>query len=344
MDIPSTARVLHDLLAGGEPPTPLRLFVGHAISSGKYSVVGEFAEALSYYERPGRTELIQSAFQRFLLTPKDAPAPAAAAAPEQVAPQPRPEEEKARARKRKSIANMMVAMVFLAVFVTGAALAVRAFAARSGTGSLPSLKTVTEQATAQVAQIRSKIRDLAVPLGINLPGPATASVTPEAPVDDRPAPRSAARVRPAAPVAAPAPEPVAPARPAAIDPGPSPTEVARLAEPAQPAPRQEEAVAQVVEDLSIYTSESSGVSPPIPVSPRVLPSSLSLSASQAQNRMELIIGPDGSVEQVRMLTPVQRLPDVMLLSGAKSWLFRPAMKDGRPVRYRLPLTWAVSPR
>jgi hypothetical protein len=76
----------------------------------------------------------------------------------------------------------------------------------------------------------------------------------------------------------------------------------------------------------------------------VFPSTLSLSGSQTQNRMELIIGVDGRVEQVRMLSDLERMPDMMLLSGAKSWLFKPAMKDGRPVRYRLPVTWAVSPR
>jgi hypothetical protein len=37
------------------------------------------------------------------------------------------------------------------------------------------------------------------------------------------------------------------------------------------------------------------------------------------------------------------MPDIQALSVAKEWKFTPAMKDGRPVRYRLLLTWEVNP-
>jgi hypothetical protein len=33
----------------------------------------------------------------------------------------------------------------------------------------------------------------------------------------------------------------------------------------------------------------------------------------------------------------------MLLSRAKLWKFSPAIRDGRPVRYRLVVTWLVNP-
>jgi outer membrane biosynthesis protein TonB len=61
------------------------------------------------------------------------------------------------------------------------------------------------------------------------------------------------------------------------------------------------------------------------------------------NSMELIVSESGSVERVRLLTPPQRMPDMMVLSRAKVWKFAPALKDGRPVRYRLVLTWEVNP-
>ena len=68
------------------------------------------------------------------------------------------------------------------------------------------------------------------------------------------------------------------------------------------------------------------------------------SGSYATNAMELLIGEDGVVQKVTLLSPLTRLPDVMLLSSAKQWKFKPAMKDGRPVKYRLRLDWTVAPR
>jgi hypothetical protein len=37
------------------------------------------------------------------------------------------------------------------------------------------------------------------------------------------------------------------------------------------------------------------------------------------------------------------MADMMLLSGAKLWRFSPAVKDGKPVRYRTTLSWTVFP-
>jgi hypothetical protein len=46
---------------------------------------------------------------------------------------------------------------------------------------------------------------------------------------------------------------------------------------------------------------------------------------------------------VRLVTPPQRMPDILWLSRAKVWKFTPAVKEGRAVRYRLLLTWEVNP-
>lgn len=59
--------------------------------------------------------------------------------------------------------------------------------------------------------------------------------------------------------------------------------------------------------------------------------------------MEVVVMADGSVERVKWLTTRDRMPDVMLLSRAKLWKFSPAVRDGRPVRYRLIVTWEVNP-
>jgi len=61
------------------------------------------------------------------------------------------------------------------------------------------------------------------------------------------------------------------------------------------------------------------------------------------NQVELVISERGEVQQAHMIGPPQRMPDVMLLSRAKELLFDPAVRNGVPVRYRLILSWNVTP-
>jgi hypothetical protein len=63
----------------------------------------------------------------------------------------------------------------------------------------------------------------------------------------------------------------------------------------------------------------------------------------AVNTMELIISKQGRVEEVRLISPPQRMTDMLLLSGAKTWKFVPALKDGQPVRYRTQFSWDATP-
>ena len=61
------------------------------------------------------------------------------------------------------------------------------------------------------------------------------------------------------------------------------------------------------------------------------------------NTMELVISKQGRVEQVKLLTPTKRMTDMLLLSGAKTWKFLPATKNGQPVRYRTQFSWETVP-
>jgi hypothetical protein len=61
------------------------------------------------------------------------------------------------------------------------------------------------------------------------------------------------------------------------------------------------------------------------------------------NTMELVISKQGRVEQVRLMTPVKRMTDMLMLSGAKTWQFAPATKNGQPVRYRTQFSWETTP-
>ena len=75
----------------------------------------------------------------------------------------------------------------------------------------------------------------------------------------------------------------------------------------------------------------------------MLPPAMGVPEGVAPLRIELIVSADGAVERARFLVPPRRMADMMLLSSAKMWTFNPALKDGRPVRSRVVLSWFVAP-
>ena len=96
------------------------------------------------------------------------------------------------------------------------------------------------------------------------------------------------------------------------------------------------------DDPVIYSPRSEGVSSPIAVRPQ-LPRELPADVNRSELRLiELVISPLGTVESVRLIGDPRNVHDSMLLSAAKAWVFRPAVKDGVPVRYRK--TLSVAPR
>jgi hypothetical protein len=95
-------------------------------------------------------------------------------------------------------------------------------------------------------------------------------------------------------------------------------------------------------DLRIYSASDSGVEPPRLRSAEI-PELLIAGFERRQNRVELVISERGEVQRAKMIGEPQRMPDVMLLSRAKELQFDPATRNGVPVRYRLILSWNVTP-
>lgn len=94
--------------------------------------------------------------------------------------------------------------------------------------------------------------------------------------------------------------------------------------------------------LTIYSSKDADVEPPLLLYPQI-PANLMLAGENRLNIMELLISESGSVERVHLVAGPSRLPDVMLLSGAKAWRFKPASREGEAVRYRALVSWAGTP-
>ncbi len=86
----------------------------------------------------------------------------------------------------------------------------------------------------------------------------------------------------------------------------------------------------------IYADEDADVTKPAaissPLPPWVPPAGAS--GQEFSGVVEVIIGRDGKAESASMRESIFPLYDSLLLSATRSWQFRPATKDGAPVRFR----------
>jgi len=123
-DVDGLGRLLNTLLDPVTTPIPLRLFVAHSIGSEKYRSVAAYAEALAYYARPDRAELIQALYRRCLES-KAMIAPAVEDPPRVEAPPPAPPPPLVNRRK---VPQWVAIAAALLVLLTGSYLAFRRFA------------------------------------------------------------------------------------------------------------------------------------------------------------------------------------------------------------------------
>ena len=49
--------------------------------------------------------------------------------------------------------------------------------------------------------------------------------------------------------------------------------------------------------------------------------------------VEILVSATGEVERVKLLSPGTGSRPQMMLSAVKTWIFKPAMRGGQPVRY-----------
>jgi hypothetical protein len=101
------------------------------------------------------------------------------------------------------------------------------------------------------------------------------------------------------------------------------------------APALEERAARV------YSIADGEIEPPSMLYPQLPPPVFA--GNGAINSMEVIVSETGGVEHVRLVSTPQRMTDMMLLSGAKTWKFAPASHNGEPVRFRMIVSWAATP-
>jgi hypothetical protein len=339
----AAGRALHALLATADIPVPLRLFVTQANAPETHPSLQAFAEGLAYFGKPGRADLIRAIFERYRTS-----TPATVSSPGQPAtPPPLPQTERAdRAPEpRRTLARwLMPAAVVFAV----ASLAAVIWLGVLGGGTTSAASAVT-QAKAAFATVTPTIKNGVAPK-TNARQPAKSARAAER----EPVPATRARLQPlsgdrlARGVIARDPSP-----PRSIDSAleRSPTSLAPTLGSAESSPlaipttREYVVAPRESEVKTIYSSADVDVEPPVMMYPSLPPAMFVARNADVVvvNRMELVIAADGSVERVRLVNGPTRMPDMMLLSGAKLWKFTPAVKDGVPVRYRTTVTWTGFP-
>lgn len=314
-------------------PAPLRA-LADGTSQTVPGSIDEFREALRFFERPSRERDLQSLANRLReqqeerrvhsemerLTQKaraEEPTPDTAAAASARAP-----------RRAAWKSRVMLALGAATVLIVAAVLLFAATRAR-GNGSSSGPTPIRAAAGAVLTTLRQAARALA---GSDVPAAVVDAPKPA------PAPSPGRRRRKAV-----SPVRLAPVQPSASRPtatflatGTEVVEVPVSRDLANDERPRSRATANVIYDRSstevipaeLLTPQSASVAPQVFIG--------------GTGAMEILVGPDGRVERVRLVatTAERRYYDAMILSAAKSWVFRPANRQGMPVRYRLqiPLT------
>jgi Gram-negative bacterial TonB protein C-terminal len=157
--------------------------------------------------------------------------------------------------------------------------------------------------------------------------------------------RSAAEPRASAQAAQPAvAEPAATAQPAATvpapaavprQPAPSSPAPARAAAPGGTAPARSAAAATGSE--TVYSVADEGISPPVTIDQRMpsIPTQLQMVARSLKTNgmIDIVIDETGRVVEATMRQSLNSTFDTLVVRTARSWKYRPAMKDGTPVKY-----------
>ena len=342
---PELARLLHQLVPADATPPVARLFIDRW-TGGTSTDLGAFASEIAYFARPNGRELLTALHVRCAGAPGAAPLPgtsAPAVVPTfRVEEKPRVEEPEKPEPRRPSWLQTHKRHIVAAAVAIAVTVAVTGLA----TWFSPSKAAVAAQVPAQAA--------IETPVPSEAPGAEQSK--PPVKLGAEAAPAKSLTARPTS-------EPRVVTRPRVVANGPRnvPAPAASSLLPKSPAQQGQQGIEPVsasptmpesaavtavpargLPDMRIYSAADSGVEPPRLRSAEIL-EGLIAGFPTKTNAVEVVVDQAGKVERVRMQGTPQRIPDIVILSRVKEWAFDPATKDGTAVRYRMILTWDVTP-
>ena len=332
--VSALARTLH-LLLPADRPTQLRLLVSNAgPDSSAYKSVGEFVEALRYFERPGRRNLLSEVHARALA------APVAARPDERSSDELTPKKRVTNRRSRLLVPAVVV--VLLAVVAGGVSLIERgavldqaeplqSVASNAWTTVLAATAGFRESASRDLSTVLEKMRNASDEIVSATTGEAAGDAEPEVESSSsesrRPAPSPDVEPEAGAADAGPA---VFEGGEGSIEPEAVVTEVA---------PRVEVREPDVAADdprlpAELFDIQDVHVTPPVTIRTKLPTVADETAWNEEIGVVEVIVSAKGDVERVKMVSPRESVHQAMILSAIKIWRFRPAQLDGLPVRYR----------
>jgi hypothetical protein len=325
-------RALHALLSTADVPMALRLFVTQATAPETYGSLREFASALAYFGKPGRPELIRALYSRATAASVVQPSVTTPRPPEAHPPKPGGEVTLKRRGEWAVKVGLAACLLVAAAWIWSSGL----LTSDSATAESSNLLSQAKQAIADLGAGVRALGAAEAPAAAKeqaAPAAQRARTTRETRTSSRPDVGSLTRAvspdtLPATPVTA--------------------AQDASVTIPAPPVQAPAPPIEPVVERDTVprlYSTEDTDVLPPVLLYPQLPPPVMIARPGTAPpvNRMELVVSAEGTVERVRLVDGPTRMPDMMLLSGAKLWRFTPAVKDGEPVRYRAIVTWSGFP-
>ena len=343
--VSALALMLNTLLPK-DRPTQLRLLVSTAgPGAAAYKSMGDFIEALKYFERPGRRNLLATVYQRA----QETPVPTTSPEDESSTNKPR---KKQRSRRRPVLVPLAVTGLVVAVVagvvvvmeqrqpgsVSGPAASLQVLTSDAWEATLASTAVFRESAAADLSTVVEYMRDAATE-GFG----DGADVDEDGNSPDEEVEPSSRALRPSDAVSS------APVREDASTPGDTESDVRQLTVRAEHTIAFGEGAGEgVFADAvdgeatmppdpllasALFDSSDVNVTPPVTLRLRV-PTLADPASSETVGVVEAIVSATGEVEKVKLLSPPESIHQSMILSAIKTWRFRPATKDGQPVRYR----------
>jgi TonB family protein len=307
--------MLDGLMSTSACPPELRRLADESMADPPaFSTIEDFADALAFFERPGRDELLAAVAARASEAALEARAHTELehleARTRNVSRDtgPRPEETRSHGTRNRIV--VLFAGSLLVSAVVGGVLGLRAIDSEARANGAPA--TITERVRARVDRIAQKGLEA---VGLRTPEPPSPT-PPVVTAPPRVRPRPARRATPELPVTISVKElasgPVSPLS-SAVTPG-------------APEP--------MVHDEAVYNAAAEDVEPAVLRRPHLPTLPPSDAASEEIGILEIVVSATGAVEQVRLVSTNNRYQDRMIVAAAKAWQFAPAMKNGQPVRYR----------
>jgi len=292
-----------------DQPVQLRLFVLQLDSPSHIATLRDLSTALEYFERPGRSELIRAVVNRYIANGLEQP-------------------KTTRADNAKRLDNRWRPWIAAAIVVAGAAALVGMghgwLNGALGTKSRTSVSARLLAATRSVAV--GNLQALGERIGlVSVPAPEKSDAVVRKEPSRHPRVRTAS-VRREAPIEVPtAPGPVLVVA--------SPPTAHATADAASALNEFAHEGGTVEIGAGVYDSRDADVTPPVELWPYLRTLRAGTSPAGIAT-FDLVIDEAGAVQSARVQVPLKRWDHVMLLSAMKTWHFRPATKDGHPVKYR----------